>query len=236
MLKLVEAKLKDSKPKPNTKPPYSTTSSNLTNPATPSFKHLTQAQYHEWRAQVLYYYCDEKYVTGHRCQASKFLLFLMDDDPIESTCEPNPPHEPQKEPTLHLQLSTYTLTGLPSSNTLHFKRSILGQIMMVLVDMGNSHNILQPRLIGHLNLPISPTIAFSVMLGNGKHIYCSGLCSKVTMVIQDQVFKVPMCLLPIQGVGLVLGMQWLSFLGPITSNFFIPCMTLSHHKGLITLL
>ena len=145
----MEAKLKDFKPKPNPKPPYPATSSNTTHLATPSLKHLTQAQYHEQRAKGLCYYCEEKYVPGHRCQASKFLLLLMDDDPVESTCQPMPPHEPlfepQEEPTHHLQLSTYALMGFPSSNTLHFKGFILGQTMIVLVDSGSLHNILQPR-------------------------------------------------------------------------------------------
>nr|KYP37756.1 Retrotransposable element Tf2 [Cajanus cajan] len=114
--------------------------------------------------------------------------------------------------------------ALPSPNpqTLRFKGSILGLPVSVLIDTGSSHNILQPRIAQHLHLPITPTPQFPVMVGNGSHIYCAGLCSQVPLSLHSHSFTIPFYLLPIQGADVVLGIEWLRTLGPIISDFSVP--------------
>lgn len=153
----MEAKLKDSKPKPfgnnpspiNTNPGTSrfpNTTSTTPN-TTPPIRKLTRTQLQERRTQGLCYNCDEKFIPGHKCAPPKFLLLMTEDDDPNTT-DPlvieeiqDSDHEP-----LHFQLSPEAVNGHASPRVLKFSGLILGLQVNVLVDIGSSHNIIQPRL------------------------------------------------------------------------------------------
>ncbi|XP_058742330.1 uncharacterized protein LOC131614797 [Vicia villosa] len=264
LAKLIESKLKDSKPRfskpfpnPYTKPnPYSPSpTSKPTNPSTtqvpnlskpqqipaPSkfpIKKLSQAQLQERRAQGLCFNCDEKFVIGHKCSTSRFLILMAEDD---SNCEPmgdDTIEEPEIEQDLndtYFQLSPQALTGQFSPQTLKFKGMIGGISVMILVDTGSTHNIMQPRIAQHLNLTSTPITQFSVMVGNGSHLQCEGICNNVPLMLQNEVFHLPFYLLPIEGADIVLGMAWLRTLGPLQADFSIPSISFNHKKNNITL-
>ncbi|KAL0413690.1 UNVERIFIED_CONTAM: putative mitochondrial protein [Sesamum radiatum] len=105
----------------------------------------------------------------------------------------------------------------------------------ILVDSDSSHNILQPRVAQFLGLTITPIVSFSVMVGNGDSIQCSGFCPAVPLSINSHKFLVPFYILPIHGADAVLGAQWLSTLGPFLSDYSVPSMQVFHDGELITL-
>ncbi|XP_058769067.1 uncharacterized protein LOC131642924 [Vicia villosa] len=258
--KFKEAKQKHNKPynyqfsKPNTissfqpthKPPIPlTTPTNTTakNSTTPPpnrlpIRRLNNSQLQERRAQGLCFNCDEKFIPGHKC-ASKFFLLLAEDDitEYEQLAEISSDTElPTTDPShTYFQLSPQALTGQFSPQTLKFQGVINGLPVMVLVDTGSTHNILQPRLAQHLNLPTSSIPQFSVMVGNGSHLNCKGICQDVPIILQNQQFSLPFYLLPIEGADVVLGMAWLRTLGPINADFSVPSITFSHNNTTITL-
>jgi len=247
LAKVIEDKLRDSKPKPfrptshtnpfnpSTSTPNRTTPTNST-PFTLPIKRLTPTQLQEHRAQGLCYNCDEKFILGHKCSTSRFLLLLDDPDTLP---DPDPPIDsptiPETHDLVHFHLSTQALTGTPSPQTLKFKGIIHNLPVIVLIDSGSSHNILQPRIANHFHLPIKPTPPFSVMVGNGAFINYQGLCPSVNISFQDSTFCIPFYLLPIEGADVVLGIEWLRTLGPITSDFSIPSIAFTHHNQHITL-
>lgn len=47
---------------------------------------------------------------------------------------------------------------------------------MVLIDSSNSHNILRLRIAYYLQLPITATRKFFVMVSNGDKLHCEGIC------------------------------------------------------------
>nr|KYP43320.1 Retrovirus-related Pol polyprotein from transposon 17.6 [Cajanus cajan] len=59
---------------------------------------------------------------------------------------------------------------------------------MILVDISNSHNILQPYIAHHLNLLSHATNLFSMMVGNCEHITCFGLCPTIPISFQQHTF------------------------------------------------
>ncbi|KAK4434926.1 hypothetical protein Salat_0655500 [Sesamum alatum] len=61
------------------------------------------------------------------------------------------------------------------------------------------------------------------------------LCSEVTVTLKDHDFVIPFYVLPIQGADAVLGVQWLSSLGPILADFSIPMMEFYHCGALLRL-
>lgn len=136
----------------------------------------------------------------------------------------------------YFQLSTQAVKGHFSPQTLKFQGSIAGLHIMVLVDTGSTHNIMQPRITHHLNLKTTPINHFSVVVGNGSHLQCEGIYNNLEILLQNKRFSLPFYLLPIEGVGIVLGMDWLRTLGPIQADFSIPSLTFQHHTKPITLI
>ncbi|XP_058752398.1 uncharacterized protein LOC131625563 [Vicia villosa] len=265
LAKLIEAKLKDSKPKfsktyvnpfpksnptslsaPYQKGPYNTQALTAVRTKSPStqqpshlpIKKLSQAQIQERRAQGLCFNCDEKFIPGHKCATGRFLILLCDDEVMEPSqlgAEQLEVIEETEPRDTYFQLSTQALTGHFSPQTLKFRGTIGGLPVMVLVDTGSTHNILQPRIAQHLNLPTTPIPHFSVMVGNGSHLQCEGICNNVKLVLQEHQFKLPFYLLPIEGADIVLGMAWLRTLGTIQADFSIPSITFNHNNSPMTL-
>lgn len=248
LAKLIEAKLKDTKPK-HFRPTYPTTSqtshSNTTkfpttppnpNPSPLAIKKLNPSQMQERRAQGLCYNCDEKYIPGHKCSTPKFLLFMTEDD---DCCDDNSLPEPANNDTdpdpLHFQLSSQAMIGHTSPRVLKFHGLIAGLQVSILVDTGSSHNIIQPRIANYINLSLSSIKPFIIMVGNGEHLTCNQLCPKVPLKIHNHLFVVPCYLLTIEGADVVLGLDWLSTLGQITANFATPSLSFHYHDNPITL-
>ena len=71
----------------------------------------------------------------------------------------------------------------------------------------------------HLGLVVTSAPSFQVMIGNGQKLHCERLCQGVAMEIQGYSFVTSFYVLPIQGADLVLGVQWLQELGPITIDY-----------------
>ncbi|XP_058767801.1 uncharacterized protein LOC131641513 [Vicia villosa] len=259
LAKLIESKILEAKPKfPKTfsntfnrpsqvQPSFSPYPTNpkpvpLNPPPRLPIKRLSSAQIQERRAQGLCFNCDEKFIPGHRCSVGKFLLLLVDDDDSESL----PTMEPIQDQTLdsaqvinsdetYFQLSPQAVNGHFSPKTLKFNGLINGLAVTVLIDTGSTHNILQPRIAQHLKLPTTPIPNFAVMVGNGSKLFCSGLCPKVPITLQDTSFTIPFHLLPIEGADVVLGMEWLRTLGPLMADFSIPKISFSYQNHDITI-
>nr|KYP68974.1 hypothetical protein KK1_022624 [Cajanus cajan] len=91
---------------------------------------------------------------------------------------------------------------------------------MVLVDSGNFHNILQSHLAKHLHLNIEPTQSFSIMVGNRDNVIYNNCCLAVPLTFPTHTFTLPFYLLPNEGLGIVLGIAWLSSIGPYEQIFY----------------
>jgi predicted aspartyl protease len=260
---LIESKIKDTKPKfskpfqhPNhnhstnltklpqplsSKTPPSTNipTNQSTQPVTATtsklpIKRFSPTQMQEHRALGLCYNCDEKFVIGHKCATGRYLLLILEPDETyeEEEALPDTTHNSTET---YFQLSTHALTGTFSPQTLRFQAQIHGLTVTVLIDTGSTHNMLQPRIASHLQLPTQQIPTFSVMVGNGTHIQCSGLCPSVPITLQHNLFHIPFYLIPIEGADVVLGMEWLRNLGEIRADFSIPSISFIYNNNTITL-
>jgi hypothetical protein len=86
-------------------------------------------------------------------------------------------------PKTYFQLSPHAVSGQFCPQTLRFTGFINGFPVTVLVDTGSTHIILQPRIATHLQLPTTPIPQFSVMVGNGSHLHCQGICHDVPIAL-----------------------------------------------------
>ena len=60
---------------------------------------------------------------------------------------------------------------------------------------------------------------FQVMIANGGTINCFGKCNNINLAMGGYVLNSQMIAIPMGGVDVVLGVQWLQSLGTMTFNF-----------------
>ncbi|KAH9685457.1 hypothetical protein KPL70_013962 [Citrus sinensis] len=186
---------------------------NKNSPATP-FKKLTWEEMQRRRAQGLCFNCNKKFTAGHRCTKAQ-LLILEAEEEYEETLEAAPIEEASYDP----KITFYALTGWTTPQTMRVKAKIGPYEIIVLIDSGSTHNFISTRLANLLKLPIIPTAAFPVKVANGEKLACQGKFENIQILIQDIPFFLTVYALPISGLDLVLGIQWLEELGTVECNW-----------------
>lgn len=74
------------------------------------------------------------------------------------------------------------------------------------------------------------------MVGNGYRLQCSDSAPKVPITLQNHLLFIPFYLLPIEGVDMVLGMECLRTLEPLSINLSIPKISFNHNQINITII
>lgn len=167
LAKLFESKFHDTRSTPRFQQPFTPALRTTPSPSSPVLtapsstiliRRVTTPEMQERRAKWLCFNCDDKYHPGHRCPKKQFLLLLADEFPVaeatdlnpeppdlvlEETTTETPPSVPEVE---HFHLSTAALQGPPSTRTLRVTGRIQELSVIILIDSGSSHNILQPRV------------------------------------------------------------------------------------------
>ncbi|KAJ9567833.1 hypothetical protein OSB04_003799 [Centaurea solstitialis] len=162
------------------------------------------------RVKGLCFRCPAKYSPGHKCAPPQFMMIVDNED--DPTTEPLP-EEVEPIPTIDMppaqlfSLSIAVFYGLASPQALRVYRAVT-----ILVDTGSTHNIIQPRIITALNIPHLEIPPFPVTVGNGEKNPMSRLIPRRShLPPKNQV----------AGADVILGLVWLSTLGPILADFSI---------------
>jgi hypothetical protein len=139
-------------------------------------QHISPAQMKERREKGLYYYCDGKWLSGHKCKSPR--LYLMsrlelpanesaDDVYYDSTdlAEPIPEFDVVecKEPEISLNAISRTL----GSKSMRLLGALQTQCVSILIDSGSMHNFLDLALLSKVHLPVISTPLLQVKIANG---------------------------------------------------------------------
>lgn len=176
------------------------------------------------RDKGLYYHCDEKWVVYY-CSKPRLHLFIADDDKPSTLDHSLRIDSPTVVPSLekilndHPQISLSVLSGILVLETFHIYGQISHHRVMILNDSGSTYNFIQARVAKFLNFPTSSTPALQVMVGNGNLLDYGTTCPKVPLTVQGHHFTLDLFQLPLCGIVIVLGVQWLKNLGPVTTNY-----------------
>ena len=115
-------------------------------------------------------------------------------------------------------ISFNALAGISTLQTLKIEGYIKKKKVIVLIDSGSTHNFIHRKLAKDLNCFVYPAPEFQVMIAYGA-INCSGKCNKINLTMGEYVMNSPMISIPMGGVDVVLGIQWLQSLGTMAFNF-----------------
>ncbi|KAK9189840.1 hypothetical protein WN943_018439 [Citrus x changshan-huyou] len=193
---------------PSTLPPL------LPTPSLP-IKRLSPQKLREKREKGLCYNCDQKWSNSHRCR-SKFLLLLGTADVDE---EMSPPINSNISDVVEETIITGDISSLNAlvGQSIHRSLRLLGEInqqpVQVLIDSGSTHNFIKPAVAEVLGLVVQDTTTFRLYIGIGDSLVCRYVCSQVALSMQGHVFSIDLYVLPIEELDIVLGIQWLQFLG-----------------------
>lgn len=125
-------------------------------------------------------------------------------------------------------LSLNALSGMPAPETFRVYGTVRRHQLTILVDGGSTHNFVQLRVAKFLGLPSTPMTPLPVMVGDGGVIHCDCRYPQVSITIQGHQFTTDLFGLPLSGADLVLGVQWLRALGPVTTDYTALSMSFTH--------
>lgn len=131
--------------------------------------------------------------------------------------------------TIHFQLSSLIISSYSSPKALKFLGFVLGLSITILVDTGNSHNIIQSPIVNHLKLATAPTTPFLIMVGNGDRVDRKLVCHTIT--IHENFLHLLFTFCPLKELIL----SWEIHSWNISIHFATPYLSFSYHNQIITL-
>ncbi|XP_062118768.1 uncharacterized protein LOC133832416 [Humulus lupulus] len=178
-----------------------------------SIKRLSLAELKECRDKGLCFTCDENFSFNHQCR-NRVLIMCGTEDDVEDDIA----IEPAVEDVTQEEVSLHSLSNSSHPHIFRMLATHRATKLEVLIDTGSNSNFIQEDLASKLNLPMVPVKKFKVYMGNGQFLTCSSQCQQVELILQGHQFVVDLFVLPIWGLDVVLGMQWLRTLGPCLHN------------------
>lgn len=110
------------------------------------------------------------------------------------------------------------MVGLDSPKTMKFIGVIEGKQVLILLDSRATHNFISDRVVHELQIPIQ-LATFAVVLGDSRKVTGVGKCRGVELTIQR--VQIVQAFLPFRlgVVDVILGIDWLSRLGEVKTNW-----------------
>ncbi|KAF3791957.1 hypothetical protein EJ110_NYTH12896 [Nymphaea thermarum] len=165
----------------------------------------------------------EKWHAGHKCKHFHLYEVIESDEEEEEEVDTEGTEvaKVEEETEEKEEGLCHALTN-NGPNAMKVVGKSNNQKVIVLLDTGATHNFLNSRL-AHLVermskcgqgwlMPTTPQASFNVMVGNGAKLSCNDICKNVNLEMHKVPFKVVLYLLPIGGVDVVLGIQWMKTL------------------------
>ena len=181
---------------------------------------ITTREIEEKRVKGLCFKCDDKWSKNHRCSEKRLFIIEETYDEEEEELEEEitlEEHAIEEEEEL-ATVSMHAMAGIAAPQTLKIQGYIKKHKVLVLIDSGSTHNFIDKKLAARLNCFAYPVKNFSVMIANGGSITCGGKCHNIKLSIGDYQLSSAMYAIPMGGVDVVLGVQWLKLLGTFSMN------------------
>jgi hypothetical protein len=127
-----------------------------------------------------------------------------------------PPYDPPKfEPLISLN----ALTSCFGPQTLKLIGYNKHMKVIILVESGSTHNFIHLRLTQEFNYYIHVVNNFQIIIANGGSMKCGGNCENVCLQIGQYNMKYHMFSIHMGGCDILLSVEWLRIIVPITMDF-----------------
>ncbi|GKE61665.1 hypothetical protein Tco_1512032, partial [Tanacetum coccineum] len=142
-------------------------------------KQLSQKEFAEKRAKNLCFYCDQKYMPGHKCGGHMYALEIspLDEDSdlsLEETLNEVDTMTAEESELLmsdcYPHISLNALSGIPTFNTMRMKASVAKHILHLLLDTGSTHNFLELFIANKIGCKMKKTCPLHVIVVGGNKL------------------------------------------------------------------
>ncbi|XP_048596340.1 uncharacterized protein LOC106362703 [Brassica napus] len=186
-------------------------------------KRISFEEMQERKRKGLCMFCEEPFTPGHQLKHRRAEFLFMEaetefDEEIaleeqirETTLVDD---QDDKVPTI----SVHALNGCPTFNCMRLMGQYGKRKLHILIDPGSTHNFLNIQVAKGLGCSLIPTKPMSVVAASGDLI-TKYKCNPLSWKMQGYGFSTEIRTLPLGCSDLVLGVQWLSTLGPILWDF-----------------
>lgn len=137
---------------------------------------MSDSEYQNRREKGLCFRCDEKFTFGHRCktrETRELRVLLVNEEETETDdSEEEISHDEtemkQLEVVDRVELALRSIVGFSAPGTMKVKGNVGEKEVIILIDCGATHNFISIGLVKELQIPLSDTINYGVVMGNGK--------------------------------------------------------------------
>jgi hypothetical protein len=112
-----------------------------------------------------------------------------------------------------------SISGVPKFNTFRMRGVLQGQRVSVLIDGGASHNFIDAALLKRRHIPIVEFEGFKVEVAGGSTMPCDRYIPGMKLTLGRHELVEDTYVMDLPDTNIILGVQWLSTLGPITTNY-----------------
>jgi predicted aspartyl protease len=173
------------------------------------------------REKGLCFSCNERFTPSHRCAVKQLFIFDVETGDGEDLPGENlaPEEDDAYAEEVEPHISLHALAGYTGPRTMR----VLGRIgywkVLILIDSGSTHNFIDQKVAHHLGLSVTPITEFWVTVANGQQLSCTEKHEGVEILIQGLEITATFFSLPLNGLDVVLGIQWLEKLGPVVCDW-----------------
>lgn len=133
------------------------------------------------------------------------------------------------------EISLNAIVGTPYPNTMRLLGHIRCEQVVILVDSGSTHSFLDPSVARRTQLEVDELKKLTVRVANGVFLQSAGLYDFVNLRVQDNQSYPFLYVLKLMGCDVVLAVNWLETLGPITWDFSKLSMKFTKDEQLVEL-
>lgn len=188
-------------------------------------KRLTLEELNDKKRRGICFHCDEKFIPGHDCKKKKLYLIMEERDDSECKNEEltviweadSVVEETNQQDDAGISL--HAIMGSRSSSTIKIQGWLKNKPISVLVDSGSTHNFIAQSLVKQLRLPVTPCSEFKVQVANGEKLSCSSKIDNIKWCMAETQFEANMNIIPLGGYDMILGVNWMKTVSPITFDF-----------------
>ncbi|KAL8128454.1 hypothetical protein V2J09_017609 [Rumex salicifolius] len=187
-------------------------------------RRFSYTEMQERRTKGLCMFCDDVYTPEHGLKHKKSHIYIMEGEEDASSDSEEPDHgveggtaEDANDTTP--TISVNALNGAATFNCMRVVGQYAKRRLYILIDPGSTHNFIDLAVAKELGCKLEQVRPMSVTAANGNNMLSSYCCRDFSWRLQGYEFRTEVRTLPLDCCDLVLGVQWLSTLGPIWWDF-----------------
>lgn len=139
------------------------------------------------------------------------------------------------ESNTETKVSLHALMGSTGTGTIKVQGLLQNKPISILLDSRLTHNFVSKRLAKLLSLRTTPCTPFQITVANGEHLECTSSIDNLSWSMAGQTFSTHVNVIPLGGYDIILVVEWMSLVSPVTFDYSKDQVTITWGSKQITL-